>query len=73
MNKLLNENERHFLSLISEEAETKTEHAFDSVASFPLEVQDKIIEDISLLDLCTKEAVASVIAYYAKLQRNEVH
>jgi len=31
---------------------------------FPAEVQDKIIEDISLLNQCTSEEIASIISKY---------
>lgn len=42
----------------------------DQLMLFPAEIQDKIIEDISLLPLCTKEAVTKIINKYKQSEIN---
>ncbi|XPF94417.1 hypothetical protein ACM9HF_20805 [Colwellia sp. RE-S-Sl-9] len=41
--------------------------------SFPLDIQDKIIEDISSSPLCTKEEIVNIMTYYTMLERNRIH
>jgi|GEM_PF-2993102 len=55
---------------------TKVENSIDyfqQILSFPVNMQDDIIEDISSLPLCTKEAIADVMAYYTMMVQNKIH
>ncbi|WP_076419677.1 hypothetical protein [Colwellia sp. UCD-KL20] len=60
-------NSDDFLNLINDQK------YLQRLLSFPVDIQDKIIEDISNAPLCTKEEIAKILTYYAMLERNRIH
>ena len=67
-----NENNKPALTLVGEQKETQLHHYLGEIMEFPLEVQDQIIEEISMLPLCTKDAVTHILNYYTRLENEEV-
>lgn len=65
MNTLWAEDAGHLLNLSNEIKETQTYFYLEQLMLFPEDIQDKIIEDISHLPLCTKEAIASIMHNYS--------
>jgi len=63
-----NSDEQSKLYLVDEQKETQLQHYLGEIMLFPSDVQDKIIEDISMLPLCTKDAVADILDYYSTEQ-----
>lgn len=66
-----NKDEQSKLYLVDEKKETQLQHYLGEIMQFPLDVQDKIIEEISMLPLCTKGAVADILSYYSSEQTEE--
>lgn len=67
-----NKNNKPDLTLVDEQKETQLHHYLGEIMVFPLDVQDKIIEEISMLPLCTKGAVTDILNYYTQLENKEV-
>ena len=57
----------NFIDIIQD---TPARVTLEQLMLFPVDIQDKIIEDISLLPLCTNEAVAKIINIY---KQSEIH
>lgn len=51
--------------MINANNETQAQLYLKQLLLFPVDVQDKIIEEISHLTNCDNDAIASVIAHYA--------
>lgn len=65
MNTLRAEDASHLLNSSDEIKEKQTYLYLEQLMLFPEDIQDKIIEDISHLPLCTKEANASIMYNYS--------
>jgi hypothetical protein len=66
-----NKDKKSALTLVNEQKETQLHHYLGEIMVFPLEIQDKIIEEISMLPLCTKGAVTDILNYYTNLENGE--
>ena len=53
--------------MIDANNETQAHMYLEQLLLFPLDVQDKIIEDISRLTSCSSDAIASIIGNYSML------
>jgi len=54
----------HLIDLVNQNKETQAHLYLEQLMLFPLNIQDKIIEDISELPHCSNEAVANIITRY---------
>ena len=54
----------HLTELINANNETQAHLYLEQLMLFPVDVQDRIIEDISHLSNCSSEAVATIIHSY---------
>lgn len=55
----------HLANMINGNNETQAHLYLEQLMLFPVDVQDKIIDEISNLNQCNSEAVASIINYYS--------
>lgn len=67
------EHANHLLHLISQRKDTQAHLYLEQVMLFPVDIQDKIIEDISTAPRCTEEAIAKIITHYTMLEHKEMH
>lgn len=67
MSAIWNNHAIHLVSLINRNNETQARLYLEQLMLFPVNVQDKIIEDISRLSHCSSEAVASIINNYSMI------
>ena len=51
--------------MIKENNETQAHLYLEQLMLFPVDIQDKIIEEISHLNNCSTDAVASIIGHYS--------
>ena len=51
--------------MIKDNNETKAHLYLEQLMLFPLDIQDKIIEEVSHLNHCHCEAVAGIISHYS--------
>lgn len=51
--------------MLNSSNETKAQIYMERLLLFPIDIQDKIIDDISQLQHCNNDAVASVIGEYS--------
>ncbi len=58
---------RHLKTMIDANNETQAHLYMESLMLFPVDIQDRIIEDISHLKNCTSEAIASILGHYSIL------
>lgn len=56
---------RHITNLINCHNETQAHIYMETILRFPLNIQDKIIEDISQLPYCSSDAIAQIISSYS--------
>jgi len=56
---------RRLNQLIDENNETQAHLYLERLLLFPVDIQDKIIEDISRLAHCNSDAVASIMGQYS--------
>ena len=63
----------HLLHLINENQETQMHFYLEQLMLFPVDIQDKIIEEISSATLCTNEAIVNIITHYTMLERREAY
>ncbi|TKB45817.1 hypothetical protein [Thalassotalea mangrovi] len=54
----------HLAHMIIEKDELKAHLYLEQLMLFPVDIQDKIIEDISKLPRCNSEDVAEIISFY---------
>ncbi|WP_286261867.1 hypothetical protein [Thalassotalea atypica] len=55
----------HLANLISQNNETEAHLYLEQLMLFPVDIQDKIIEEISHLGRCNSDAVANIIGRYS--------
>ena len=55
------------VDMINEKKETQAHLYLEQLMLFPVDIQDKIIDDISHLSHCNDEAVAGIISYYSMM------
>jgi hypothetical protein len=58
----------HLTKLINNNNETQAHLYLEQLMLFPVDVQDKIIEDISQLDQCNNDAVSNIIKHYSMFE-----
>lgn len=58
----------HLTELINNNRETQAHLYLEQLMLFPVDVQDKIIEEISHLSNCNSDAVASIIGRYTMFE-----
>ena len=56
---------RHLKQLIDANNETQAHLYMEQLLLFPLDIQDRIIEDISHLPRCNSDAVANILGHYS--------
>lgn len=62
------ENQARYLNqMIDANNETQAHIYLEQLLLFPVDVQDKIIEEVSQLQNCSSEAIAKVLSRYAML------
>ncbi|TLU66323.1 hypothetical protein FE810_06420 [Thalassotalea litorea] len=54
----------HLANLITEKDELKAHLYLEQLMLFPVDIQDKIIEDIAKLPRCSTDDIAEIISYY---------
>jgi hypothetical protein len=57
----------HLVSLLDSNDPTQAHMYLEQLMLFPVDVQDRIIQEISTLPRCSPEEVASVIANYSSI------
>ena len=55
----------HLTKLIDNNNETQAHLYLEQLLLFPVDIQDKIIEDISQLSHCNNDAVSGIINHYS--------
>ncbi len=55
----------HLTKLIHNHNETEAHLYLEQLMLFPVDIQDKIIEDISQLQHCNNDAVSNIIKHYS--------
>jgi hypothetical protein len=60
------------LNLVNEDKEAQLHNYLGKIMLFPEDIQDNIIEEISMLPLCTKAAINDILAYYTNLENTEL-
>ena len=73
MSIIWSEHANHLLNLINEHKDTQADLYLEQLMLFPVDIQDKIIEDISSAPLCTNEAIAKIIIHYTMQEHRELH
>jgi len=63
----------HLLNLVNQHKDTQAHLFLEQLMLFPVDIQDKIIEDISAAPHCTSEAIAEIITHYTMLERTGIH
>ncbi|QOL25036.1 hypothetical protein LP316_12065 [Thalassotalea sp. LPB0316] len=58
---------RHLAGLVNSKKDTQAHLYLEQMMLFPVDIQDRIIEEISQLEHCTNEAVAQIIAQHSTL------
>lgn len=58
----------HLTKLLSNNNASAAHLYLEQLMLFPVDIQDKIIEDISQLGQCTDEAVAAIINHYSMME-----
>ena len=58
----------NLVSMMNENNETQAHLYLEQLMLFPLDIQDKIIEEISLLSHCHCDAVAGIINNYSMME-----
>jgi len=58
---------RHLAELVNGNKDTQAHLYLEQMMLFPVDIQDRIIEDISRLEHCTNEAVAEIIQQHSYL------
>ena len=56
---------RHLADLVNNNKDTQAHLYLEQLLLFPVDIQDRIIEDISRLERCTNEAVAEIIQQHS--------
>lgn len=56
---------RYVKQMINANNETQAHLYLEQLLLFPVDIQDKIIEDISHLSNCSSDAIASIIGHYS--------
>jgi hypothetical protein len=60
----------HLLNLVNHNKGTEAHLYLEQLMLFPVDIQDKIIEDISVLPHCSNEAVAKILTRYTMAESN---
>ncbi len=60
------------LNLVNEDKEAQLHNYLGKIMLFPEDLQDKIIEEISMLPICTKAAINSILDYYSNIENTEL-
>ncbi|WP_394173325.1 hypothetical protein [Thalassotalea litorea] len=55
----------HLANLLADKEELKAHLFLEQLMLFPVDIQDKIIEDIAKLPRCNSDDVAEIITYYS--------
>jgi hypothetical protein len=55
------------VGMIKEHNETQAHLYLEQLMLFPVDIQDKIIDEISHLNHCNNDAVASIISHYSMM------
>jgi len=58
----------HLIKLINGNNETQAHLYLEQLMLFPVDIQDKIIEDISQLHQCNSDAVSNIISHYSMFE-----
>jgi len=58
----------HLIGLVDSNKETQAHLYLEQLMLFPVDIQDKIIDDISRLQHCDKEAVANILGKYSMME-----
>jgi len=58
----------HLAKFISDKNETQAHLYLEQLMLFPVDIQDRIIEDISQLSHCSNDAVSSIISHYSMFE-----
>lgn len=61
---------RRLAEYIDNNQDTKAHLYLEQLMLFPVDIQDKIIEDISQLNHCNNDAIASIISHYTMFERS---
>ena len=56
---------RRLKQMIDSNNETQAHLYMEGLMLFPVDIQDRIIEDISHLNHCSSDAVATILGYYS--------
>ncbi len=56
---------RHLKQMIDSNNETQAHLYMERLLLFPIDIQDRIIEDISHLSHCNSDAVANILGHYS--------
>jgi hypothetical protein len=67
MSAIWNNHAIHLVDMIKEHNETQAHLYLEQLMLFPVDIQDKIIDDISHLSHCNNDAVASIISHYSMM------
>ncbi|HCM46627.1 MAG TPA: hypothetical protein DIS98_03700 [Colwellia sp.] len=59
---------RRLKQMIDSNNETQAHLFMERLMLFPVDIQDRIIEDISDLNHCSSDAVASILSHYSILE-----
>ncbi|KGJ92897.1 hypothetical protein [Colwellia psychrerythraea] len=59
---------RRLKQLIDANNETQAHLYMERLLLFPIDIQDRIIEDISHLPQCSSDAVATILGHYSMLE-----
>lgn len=57
----------HLANMINQNNETEAHLYLEQLMLFPVDIQDKIIEEVSNLSQCSSDAVASIIGRYSMM------
>ena len=61
---------RRLKELINCNKQTQAHLYLEQLMLFPVDVQDKIIEEISHLTKCTDESISNIISHYSMMEFN---
>ena len=63
----------NLVDMIKENDETQAHLYLEQLMLFPVDIQDKIIEEISQLSHCNSDAVAGIISHYSMTEVRGYH
>jgi hypothetical protein len=61
---------RHLKELVNCNKNTQAHLYLEQLMLFPVDIQDKIIEEISSLGKCTDESISNIILNYSMMELN---